>query len=343
MHESPEQNTRPIGRIALLRPAPLTDERVAHALQLFDSVISASRGTSPMAWIVTSPAVAQVLVVHEDDRDERIAAWKAEGKLVVLIATDSRRRHLEPLRTLVFPFGAAQVLSLLERLAVQLDAAEGVAEQSGPQLPLHQPAQAADPWAFVEALLTLRAVENGEAWLAAMHGRTRVLWLRGDAVAYAADATVVRAIAEGSLRLETLELRKSREPAPEVNRRSGMELSWFAGYHASSQLTPQLRADTRYRMSRWLDFGAMIRPMPAQLRVAAELASQAASLNEVAASGALSPQMAARTFNALYACGVLVESEPAADGRGAPAVSGSGLAKLLASMRKHLGLVAIRP
>ena len=143
----------------------------------------------------------------------------------------------------------------------------------GPEVPT-------DPWSFVEALRTLRSVQNSEAWIVGRDAKTPVLWLRGDAVTYTADAGTVQAIRRGSLRLSRLTLQKGAGPVASVPvagqqaagpaLRSGMELSWFSGYHASSQLAPGLQASAHYRITQWPNFG-LIRPLPSQLRVAASL------------------------------------------------------------------------
>jgi hypothetical protein len=194
----------------------------------------------------------------------------------------------------------------------------------------------------VDALVTFRAVENDQAWLVAQDARSPVLWIRGDSGAYVADSLAVQALRDGSLHLNRLLLRKSPAPAPELVRRSGMELSWFAGFHASDGLSPQLRPDVRYRIRRWPNFG-LIRPQPAQLRLAAGLSSRPASLNELIRTGTVPRGMAIRTFNALYCCGLLDRMEPAASPSRPPDLapatpSRPGLTRLLDTMRRHLGL-----
>jgi hypothetical protein len=322
-------------------PAIPADERVSHALQLFDSVLWAFQGTTRTRWTVTAPEAAQVLVVHEDDRDERIGAWRAQGKLVVVIATDSQRDHVQPI-ALLYPFRAAQVLSLLEHLDAQLGRGEQEDSHGTERLATQEP----DCWSLVDALVTFRAVENDQAWLVAQDARSPILWIRGDSGAYVADSIAVQALRDGSLHLNRLLLRKSSAPAPELARRSGMELSWFAGFHASNGLSPHLRPDVRYRIRRWPNFG-LIRPQPAQLRLAAGLSSRPASLNELIRQRAVSRDTGIRTFNALYCCGLLDRAQAPAPPRVPPAAapeapSRPGLTRLLDSMRRHLGLFGER-
>ncbi len=134
-------------RIALVKPASAADEKVTHALQLFDSILWAFQGTSSRtSWTVVAPDAADVIVVYEADPDQRIAAWRAQGKLIVEFAV------AEPTSAaLVYPFRAAQALALLERLDTQLKA------QGEPPPPK---ASTADPWSFVETLRTIREVRE---------------------------------------------------------------------------------------------------------------------------------------------------------------------------------------
>jgi hypothetical protein len=320
-------------RIALLRPAVANDERVAHAMQLLDSILWAFQGTTHSNWTIGATEIADVFVVHEQDTDERIASWREQGKPVVQIVTNRQPVTVAP-DVLVYPFRPAQVLSLLEKLDARLTS--GVEPDSATA-----PAEEKDPWSFVEALRTLRSVQNSEAWLAGRDGRTPVLWLRGDAATYLADAGTVQALRKGSLRLSQLTLRKGTQPADGPQPRSGMELSWFAGYHASGEPHPGLRADTRYRITRWPNFG-LIRPLPSQLRVASNLAAAAADLNEISTRAGVSVEEVARTLNALHTCGVLLavprEENTAAPGKSPVPEPRAGFARFLSSIRKHLGL-----
>jgi hypothetical protein len=343
---------RPDRRIALVKPAAATDERVAHALQLLDSILWAFQGTTRSTWKIGTPEVADVIVVHEADSDKHATTWKASGKLVVEIATEARLDTSAP-NVLIYPFRAQQVLVLLERLDAQLSSAGEAAAESALDSPASQPEVPTDPWSFVEALRTLRSVQNSEAWLVGRDVRTPVLWLRGDAAAYTADVGTVQAIRRGSLRLSKLTLQKGADPgvsAPVPGQqaagptlRSGMELSWFAGYHASSQLAPGLSATARYRMTHWPNFG-VIRPLPSQLRVAAGLSSAAADLGEIVKRAAVPAEEAVRTLNGLHACGLLVAVDSAETTArmtpGALAEPRGGFTKFLRNVRKHLGLGA---
>src|SRR6201994_421924 len=152
-------------RIALVKPASVAEEKVTHALQLFDSILWAFQGTSRTSWTVVTPDAADVIVVYEADPDQRISAWRAQGKLIVEFAI------AEPTSAaLVYPFRAAQALALLERLDTQLKA-QG--EAPGPKAE-----GATDPWSFVETLRTIREVQNSDAWLVARDGKVASLWLR---------------------------------------------------------------------------------------------------------------------------------------------------------------------
>jgi hypothetical protein len=196
-----------------------------------------------------------------------------------------------------------------------------------------------DPWSFVESLRALRSVQNSEAWLVGRNARTPILWLRGDVATYTAEPVTVQAIRRGALSPNSLSLEKGAAPTGGQAPRSGMELSWFAGYYASERLAPALTISTRYRISSWPNFG-LIRPQPSQLRVVAGLSSGAADLGEIIKRTGGTAEEAIRTLNALYACGVLIAVSLEEAGR---AVSDkprlrAGLAKLLTNVRKHLGL-----
>ena len=325
-------------RIALFKPSSATDERVTHAMQLLDSILWAFQGTTRSTWKVTDPDVAHVVVVHAEDYDPQIDGWRNSGKVVVEIATEGLADPAVQNR-LVYPFRAQQVLVLLERLDALLDpyAGSAVAAEAG------QWDAPADPWSFVEALRTLRSVANSETWLVGRSGRAPVLWLRGDAVSYSTDSATVQAIRRGTLSLNGISLQKGADPAGGPAQRSGMELSWFAGYYASATLAPSLKAaGVRYRINQWPNFG-LIRPLPAQLRVAAGLSSAAADLEEIMTRAKVTSEEAIRTFNALYACDVLIAVE--SSGAAAPALAAStvvrprgGFTSFLRNVRKHLGL-----
>jgi hypothetical protein len=315
-------------RIALVKPASVADEKVTHALQLFDSILWAFQGTSRTSWTVVTPDAADVIVVYEADPDQRISVWRAQGKLIVELAV------AEPTSAaLVYPFRAAQALALLERLDTQLKA------QS--EAPAPKADVAVDPWSFVETLRTIREVQNSEAWLLARDGKVASLWLRADAGVYAAEHATVQAIRRGTLKLANLTVEKSPFPEGGPTPRAGTELSWFAAYHASPELAPWLNAATRYRVTRWPNFG-LIRPLPSHIRVAAALASTPARPDEIATRANVSAEEAIRTLNALAAANVVVAAEPEVvpvRKAAAPAVQPrGGLGSFLRNVRKHLGM-----
>ena len=328
-------------RIALLKPAAAADERVFQALQLFDSIVWACRGVTHSSWAVAPPELADVVVVHRDDHDERIPIWRSQGKPVIEITTDSPTDATAP-GVLAYPVGATQVLGLLNALDVHLCAGQQTPEKLSLRARDSNPGDV-DPWGFVESLRTLRLVQNREAWLLGRDSRMQVLWLRGDAGAYCADPMAVQAIRDGSLNLSRLTLQKSVEPAAGLPLRSGGELSWFAGYYASDQLAPALKAETRYRIGSWPNFG-LIRPLPSQVRIAAVLASAAADMREITDRSNVSTEEAARVLNALYACDVLIAAQ--AEGVAAPVKQRAlpeprgGLAAFLRNLRKHLRIGA---
>ena len=338
----PDAAVRPDRRIAVLKPTGAVDERITHALQLMESMVWASHGTTHSTWRMASVDSADVLVFHEGDADERIEQWKSQNRPVVEVAVQSRLDSDTP-NLLVYPFHATQVLVLLERLETQL--------ASGPEAPVPAESTMApastnqDPWSFVEGLRTLRALQSSEAWLVGRDVRTPVLWVRGDAATYAAEPATVQAIRSGALNPNRLTLEKGSAPIGGQAPRSGMELSWFTGYFASAHLAPSLAIRASYRLSSWPNFG-LIRPSPSQMRVAAALAAAAADSSEIIRRAGVTADEAARTLNALYACGMLVRVSPGEPGKAASAGARrraaseprAGLAKLLANVRKHLGL-----
>ena len=333
---SVDSAVRPDRRIALMKPVGAVDERITHALQLMESVVWAFHGTTHATWRMGSLESADVLVFHEGNTDERIAQWKSQGRPIVEIAVQSRLDSDTP-NLLVYPFRAAQVLVLLDRLETQLT---GSFEALDPAGSTTSPASAnQDPWSFVEGLRALRSVQNSEAWLVGRSAHAPILWLRGDAATYTAEPVTVQAIRRGALNPNSLALAKGSAPTGGQAPRSGMELSWFTGYYASDRLAPALTFSTRYRISSWPNFG-LIRPLPSQMRVAAGLSSAAADLSEIIKRAGVTAEEAARTLNALYACDVLVgvSSGEAGGAVSANARPRAGLAKLLANVRKHLGL-----
>ena len=326
-------------RIALLKPAAATDERINQALALLDSIVWACRGTTRSTWTVAPPEAADVVVVHQNDGDERIPLWRSQGKPVIEISTASPSDAAPP-GVLVYPFRTAQVLALLNTLDEHLKSGELPAQEPSVQT---QAPKLTDPWGFIDALRTLRSVQNSEAWLVGREARMQVLWLRGDGATYAADTGAVEALRNGSLNPNKLTLQKGAEPSGALPQRSGIELSWFAGYHASGQLAPALNAATRYRIGSWPNFG-LIRPLPSQLRVAAVLASMAGNLREISARAKVSAEDATRTLNALHACDALVAAQsgeaPAAVRQPMVPEPRGGLAKFLSNLRKHLRIGA---
>jgi hypothetical protein len=324
-------------RIALVKPASVVEEKITHALQLFDSVLWAFQGTTRATWTLVAPEAAEVIVVHEGDPDQRIPEWRACGKLIVEISTrDSSRAAL------VYPFRASQALALLERLDGQLNSQEDLQEAS-PRPDTSLEGRNPEPWGFVETLRTIAEVQNSEAWLVARGTKIPCLWLRADGALYAAEPATIQAIRRGTLNLASLKLQKGAPPTEGPSSRAGTELSWFAGYHASAGLAPWLKPTVRYRVTRWPNFG-LIRPLPSHIRVAAALASTPARVDEIATRASVSTEEATRTLNALAVANVLVavdDETAAVQAPPAPTVAPrGGFAIFLRNVRKHLGLGA---
>jgi hypothetical protein len=322
-------------RIALVKPASVAEEKVTHALQLFDSILWAFQGTTRSTWTLVAPEAAEVIVVYQGDPDQRISDWRTNGKLVVEFAiTESTTAAL------VYPFRAAQALALLERLDLQLNS-PGEA-QSGEQAAVAD-SRKVDPWSFVETLRTIREVQNSEAWLVARDGKVPYLWLRADGAIYAAEQSTIQAIRRGTLNLARLNVEKSALPEGGPASRAGTELSWFAAYYASAELAPWLKPTIRYRVTRWPNFG-LIRPLPSHIRVAAALASMPARPDEIATRAHVSAEEAIRALNALAVANVVVavNTDVAPPAKVVPPTvePRGGFGSFLRNVRKHLGLQA---
>ena len=324
-------------RIALVKPASVVEEKITHALQLFDSILWAFQGTTRPIWTLVAPEAAEVIVVHEGNPDERIPAWRAAGKLIVEISV---RDNPSPPPALVYPFRAAQALALLERLDGQLNS-QGAPQEANPGPHAGVEPRSHEPWSFVETLRTIAEVQNSEAWLVARDAKVPCLWLRADGALYAAEQATVQGIRRGTLNLAGLNLQKGARPEGGPRSRAGTELSWFAAYHASAGLAPWLKPAARYRVTRWPNFG-LIRPLPSHIRVAAALASAPASAGEVAARASVSIEEATRTLNALAVSNVLVAVAGEEASVPTPRVSAVaprvGFGAFLSNVRRHLGL-----
>ena len=181
-------------RIALVKPASVIEEKITHALQLFDSIIWAFQGSTRCTWTLATPEAAEVIVVHEGDPDQRIPAWRASGKLIVEISVSDNPSSAA---ALVYPFRAAQALALLERLDGQLNS-QGDAREASPSADASIEKRSRDPWSFVETLRTIGEVQNSEAWLVARDVKVPCLWLRADGALYTAEPATVQAIRRGT-------------------------------------------------------------------------------------------------------------------------------------------------
>jgi hypothetical protein len=313
--------------IAFVKPASSADERIVHALRLFDSFLWAFQGSSRASWtVVVTPESADVIVVHETDADPRIAVWRAAGKRIIEFATQQPTAA-----PLVYPFRAARVLELLD--GVDTESSVPTSESGTPH----------NPWQFVEALRGLQKKPDSHDWLVARNGGTAILWLRADGGRYAAEAATLQAIRHGTLEFARLALEKDVLPGTGLRPSAGAELLWFAAYHAAGTLAPWLSATTRYRVCRWPNFG-LIRPLASQMRVAATLASMASRPDEIAARAKVSSHEAIRTLNALAAVDVVVaahiEAPPVSSPRPPPVEPRGGFSSFLRNVRKHLGLGA---
>jgi hypothetical protein len=331
------QQRQPSHQIALLKPIRGA-ELIDHALQLFDSMLWVFRGTTRATWSLSSPAEADVVVVHHAESAERIAHWRAQGKVIVVLNTESAPHQVDE-HTLIYPFPASQVMSLLERLDTQLDGLGALDQATSGTVPAARPP--APAWALIESIRTLRAARNPSLWLAVQDLAQPLLWLRGDAAQYQCSAASHQAWRQGSLPLGTVTLEKSAPPS--YGR--GCEFTWFAAYHSSTTLAPWLSETVAYRLCRWPDLGVLRPSDPAavsrQMRLIAALSSAPATTVELARRARVDAEEVIRTFNALSACELL---EPAAHiertQHAAFAIERPklGFRQLFDSIRRHLWL-----
>jgi hypothetical protein len=96
-----------------------------HPLQLFESMLWALRGATRSNWdSVPLPDLADVIVLHEADRSERLALWQRAGKIVIVIVSQV---DMSPTGeyALAYPFRVAQVQELLNALDRKLTTQSG--------------------------------------------------------------------------------------------------------------------------------------------------------------------------------------------------------------------------
>ncbi|MFC4310064.1 hypothetical protein ACFPN2_13315 [Steroidobacter flavus] len=289
----------PERRIALIKPSA-TEEQAGHAVQLFDSVLWVFKGTTRSSWVTTPAAAADIIVVHHSEPAKNLARWRDEGKHIVVLSTDEKHHPAGP-RTLVYPFPAVKVLSMLEHVEAEMESRVTVPPSApATTAPIKPRASTsnADPWSFVEALRTLRTVNNSALWLMCKGPQGPFLWLRGDVGCYYCDAATAGAIRAGTLDLSGLSLQKGTPPPGNLPARPGAELFWFATYHASPSLAPWLNDKTVYRLLRWPDLGRVratdATELTTQIRVVAALGAESLALGKLAARAQTNIEAAAR-------------------------------------------------
>jgi len=313
-------------RIALLKPKAGRDGKAAHAMQLLNSMLWAFKGTTRSAWETSGPEEADVVVFHADDvKDDRLAYWRANGKLAVQITTGDQA-GLTDRHALIYPFRAAQAFALLERLDEELQSAQ---VSANPAIP------ATASWEFVESLQQFRGQSGPQSW--SVTARKPFVWVCSGGAGYFADAPTLLAIRQGALSLEAQRLIPTVTPPVEVPLRPEAELSWFAAYNASPELLPGLSATAGYRLSRWPDFGS-IHPPTGQIRAAALLASQSLDVSQLARRARIPADEAVRFLNALWVHGRLTASMPVTAPAERPVPARGGFGSLLRKLRQHLGL-----
>lgn len=328
-------------RIAFVKPPATQDSKVAHAMQLFTSMLWAFKGTTRSTWEVAAPEEADVIVFHKEAPDRRLPDWQASGKLAVEIATGPHPGAAAA-RSLSYPFRAAQAFALLEQLDAELESADALnhamISHTGE---FKRAVPGEESWSFVDALRTLRAYSGGERWWVAYRDAEPVLWVKSGGTVYLAEASIVQSLRDGTLRLHEMRMQSGAPSATGAQPRGGSELIWFAAYYASDHLAVALTDNARYRITRWPNFGT-IRPPVTQIRAAAALSGKAIDVSQVASRARIALVDAARTLNALSALGLLLPGETdiqaAEVTRTQSAPTFSALGTLLKNIRRHLGL-----
>lgn len=329
-------------RIALIKPSFAADEQAGHAVQLFDSILWVFKGTTRSQWLASQAHDAAVVVVHHSEPADRLDAWRRAGKIVIKLSTDEAHHPAGP-RTLLYPFPAVQVLSMLERVEAEMDG--DLVEPAAPSIASTN-RDSQDPWSFVEALRTVRTLSNSSMWLECRGQRGVSLWVRGDGTRYFCDNRTAAAVRAGAIELSGLTLQKGSAPPDDSVLRAGSELLWFSAYHASAALAPSLQEKTSYRLLRWPDFGRVRAgdeaTRTAQIRIVAALADAPASLAALCARTQTPLEAATRTMNALSSCGLIEAAQIARPSppsrRHPPLDAAGGFKQFLRKLRKHLRL-----
>ena len=306
-------------------------------MQLVESMLWAFQGTMRSNWVsAPSAEAADVIIVTSATRDERLRVWQESGKPIILISAAGEAVPTGA-NVLVYPFRATQLLQLLNELDARLTAPSAPVETQAAPSELKGRAV----WSFVEALRTLREVQNSAVWLTALQGPSPLLWLKGDGSEYSADADTLQDIRRGTLTFGALRLRQGASPPAHRGLRPAVELEWFAGYHASTELAPWLDVTANFRITRWPNFG-LIRPLPSQIRITALLASGPLTLDQLARRSEMPRVESIRTLNALDACSLLTVVDRAVAAKtpahGPTPQPPGGLASFLRLVRQRLGL-----
>ncbi|MBB6093328.1 hypothetical protein HNQ60_002206 [Povalibacter uvarum] len=326
--------------IALLKPARDNEDLVEHALQLFDSMLWVFRGTTRSDWTLSPPADADVVVVHQAEASDRVNALRSQGKLIVVLSTQRAAQAADE-HTLVYPFPATQVMSLLEQLDEHLD---GVRVEKAPTASPAAIATNQNTWSFVDAVRTVRAARNPGIWLSVEDSHGPVLWVRGDGARYQCSAATQAALRLGQLSGSPLVMERIATPRAGLLNGPGDELLWHCAYHASNSYAPWLNESTTYRLRYWPDLGQLRigddLTTTSQLRVIAALDALPSSPRMLLKRARVAREHAIRTLNALSACGFIEVVEAAAPTaqrtQFQAAKPQSGFRQLFRNLRRHL-------
>ncbi|HTU66184.1 MAG TPA: hypothetical protein VMF52_09550 [Steroidobacteraceae bacterium] len=331
---APGQAIPAVRRIALVDDLTTTEmpaipDPAQHPMRLLETLLWALRGMTREAWTKSSPDDADIIVVPRGGERARRIAWKGKGKVIVELVPKGSEANADT-NSLVFPFRAADVIALLERMSTLLE----------PKSVTRTDLRSANPWRFMEKLRAVRDLGDANQWLVASDRSTPLLWMRGDAGTYKAAAETVAALRHGELSLNSLSLGMEAASPDQLEHRLGSELCWHAGYQSSDVLAPWLQPTARFRITQWPNLSS-IRPHPSLMRIVSALSAAPANLDELIARTRAAPDVTARTLNALSATeSIVTEQTPLRAPRAAPSIAtpAGGFKNFFRSMRKHLGL-----
>ena len=288
------------------------------------SMIGLLQGRTAMQWTLTTPNLADFLVVGPEPVQAVLTSWQASGKPWVAVVRSGDARP-PTAHTLQLPMRMFPLLTLLEELE------DLVVVQTLAPAPVGnaQPVNSAN-WQFPSLLHQAKLATAYGSWR-----RAGQLYVRDDASAFACEQADFEALRRGELSLTRFE-QSLPEPPANCAKRPIEELMWFIGWWADSQqLAPWLAAHAHHRLRQWPDFGNL-QASQIQLRLASMVVARAWTVDELVDGHGFAREQVTRFMNAASLSGLLIESVPAPK-LIAPKANGF-LARLVENMRSRLGL-----